>query len=97
MKTKHFSLPVAHTAYEVTLSKKRPKVGKEEVQGYCHYEPRKIAAFDHPTPEVTRACVWHEFFHAVLHELGTDLSQNEALVEGLAIAVMRVRLEVPNL
>lgn len=93
---KRFTLPVAYTQYDVKLTQRPPKVGKEPVQGYCNYGKREIAVHDHGVREIVRATLWHEWAHATLRELGRgDLCHNETLVEGLAIAIMRVRLETP--
>ena len=93
---RRFTLPVAYTSYAVKLTQQPPKVGKEPVQGYCDYTLREIAVHDHGVKDVVRATLWHEWAHATLRELGRpDLCQNETLVEGLAIAIMRVRLEQP--
>jgi hypothetical protein len=91
-----FKLPVAHVNYDVRLSRKPPRVGTEPVQGYCHYGPRKIAVHLHSNAEVVRQTIWHEATHALLRELGrNDLSSNEALVEAIALSIMRIRLEEP--
>jgi hypothetical protein len=96
---KRFTIPVVFTDYTVTLSKKQPKVEKEPVLGYCYYNKRQIAVWDIPTNnELVRATLWHEWFHAALRELGRgELAQDESLVDGLANALMRVRLELPDL
>lgn len=94
-----FELPVAFTEYTLTFAAKPIKVEGEEVLGYCHYAPRVIKVrYDSGNVELVRATAWHEFFHAVFRELGRgDLANNEMLVDGLALAVMRVRLKVPEL
>jgi hypothetical protein len=93
---KRFTIPVAHVNYEVVLTRRPPRVGKEPVQGYCDYRARKIAVHLHSNLEVVRQTIFHEFFHALLYELGRgDLCQNEALVEGVALSVARVRLQEP--
>lgn len=94
---KRFTIPVVFTDYEVTLSKKYPKADGKEVLGYCYYAKREIAVVDLPSnKELTRATVWHEAFHAILRELGRgELTADESLVDGLANAVMRIRLEQP--
>lgn len=93
---KRFKLSVAHVDYDVRLTRRPPRVDREPVQGYCDYKPRKIAVHLHSNMEVVRQTIWHEFAHALLHELGRgDLCHNEALVEGIALSIMRVRLERP--
>ena len=96
---KTFDLPVVFTDYHVTLCANYPKVDGKDVLGYCHYEPRIIKVRYHVSnTELSRATLWHEWFHAALRELGRgELASDEVLVDGLANAVMRVRLEVPSL
>lgn len=94
-----FDLPVVFADYHVELMAKYPKVDGKEVLGYCHYEPRIIKVRYHASnPELVRATLFHEWFHAVFRELGRgELSSDETLVDGLANALMRLRLEVPEL
>jgi hypothetical protein len=94
-----FDLPVVFTSYSVTLSAKYPKVDGRDVLGYCHYEPRVIKVRYHSSNvELVRATLWHEFFHAAFRELGRgELATDESLVDGLANAVMRVRLDLPKI
>jgi hypothetical protein len=87
---KHYELPVVFATYSLTLTPNYPKVDGKDVLGYCHYEPRIIKVRYHSSNvELVRATVWHEFFH--------ELASDEALVDGLANAVMRVRLTLPDL
>lgn len=94
-----FNLPVVFADYHVELTAKYPKVDGKDVLGYCHYEPRIIKVRWHESNvELCRATLYHEFFHAAFRELGRgDLSADESLVDGLANALMRVRLKVPEL
>lgn len=94
-----FALPVVFADYTVSLTAKYPKVNGKDVLGYCHYEPRIIKVRYHASNvELVRATLWHEFFHAAFRELGRgELAGDESLVDGLANAVMRARLEVPSL
>lgn len=93
---RRFTLPIAHVNYEVLLSRKAPKADGEVVQGYCDYKAREIAVHLHGNIEVVRQTLWHEAVHAILQELGrSDLSHNEAFVEGLALSIARIRLEEP--
>jgi hypothetical protein len=93
-----FRLPVAHTTYLVTTNKRKPNCDGELVQGYCNYGARRISLYRNPNAEAMRAALWHEYVHALLHELGRpDMADDEALVEGIAQAVMRVRLEHPEI
>jgi uncharacterized protein YjaZ len=95
---KSFALPIAHTHYKVQFSKKKPRVGKDECQGYCDYKNRKIVIWMNPNTTAMRACLWHEYHHALFYELGHEgLACEEGIVEGMALAIMRVRLEVPTL
>jgi hypothetical protein len=96
---KHYELPVVFATYSLTLTPNYPKVDGKDVLGYCHYEPRIIKVRYHSSNvELVRATVWHEFFHAAFRELGRgELASDEALVDGLANAVMRVRLTLPEL
>jgi hypothetical protein len=90
-----FPIPVAHTTWQVDLYKKYPVADGEKVQGFCDYAKRRIALWINPNEEAMRTCFWHEFSHALLYELGRDDNADDhSLVEGLAIAIMSVRLKV---
>lgn len=87
---KRFSLPVAYANYLVT------PVVKFDDHGKCDFDLRTIIVARNAHRDAMRATLWHEFFHAVFHELGyAELRDDEALVEGLALSLMRVRAEVP--
>ncbi len=94
-----FNLPVVFANYSVTLTAKYPKVDGKDVLGFCHYGPRIIKVrYSASNVELVRATLYHEWFHAAFRELGRgDLANDESLVDGLANALMRVRLEVPEL
>jgi uncharacterized protein YjaZ len=95
---KAFSLPVAFTTYRVEFSRKKPRVGKDDCQGYCDFKNRKIVIWENPNQESMRACLWHEYHHALFYELGHDeLAGEEGIVESMALSIMRVRLEIPDL
>ncbi len=89
---KRFNLPVAFATYAVT------PVVKLKDYGECNFDLRTIVIRKQPHVDAERFVAWHEFFHALMHELGyQSLRDDEAFVESLALAVMRVRLEVPEL
>jgi hypothetical protein len=94
-----FEMPVVFAQYSVTLCHKYPKVDGKEVLGYCHYEPRIIKVrYSTSNVELSKATLLHEWFHAAFRELGRgELAQDEVLVDGLANALMRLRMEVPEL
>lgn len=93
---RRFTLPVAHVTYQVTLQRDRPKVDGKPVQGYCNFDKRQIVVRLTENVETVRQVILHEWFHALFYELGHPaMADNEALVEGAAIAMMRVRLETP--
>ena len=93
---RRFTLPVAHVSYDVELVRKHPRVEGRPVQGYCDFVRRKIVVHIVPNVELLRQTIRHEYFHALFHELGhPQMANDEALVEGCALAEMRVRLEVP--
>jgi hypothetical protein len=95
---KRFRIPVVHTTYRVALTKRKANCDGEAVQGFCNFADRRLSVHDSDNPDTTRAVLWHEFFHAALHELGRpDMRDDEALVEGLALAVMRMRTEHPEI
>lgn len=90
---KRFAIPVAFVNYEVEL------VGElKDAAGECDFSRRRIRIAEGTSAENWRATLWHEIFHALLYELGREkLADDEALVEALAIAIMRIRLDVPHL
>src|SRR5690348_12942602 len=96
---KSITLPVVFADYEVKFTSKYPEVDDKKVNGYCDYSKRLIAVYANPyNPELLRATLWHEFFHAAFRELGrSGLADDESLVDGLANALMRVRLAHPKL
>lgn len=95
---KRFRVPVAHTSYLVTTNKRKPNCDGECVQGYTNYTDKRISVHRNPDEKLARVTFWHEYMHALFHELGRpDLADDEALVEGVAQSLMRVRLEQPEL
>lgn len=93
---RRFTLPVAHVDYEVELVRKQPRMEGKPVQGYCDFDKRKIVVHIVGNVELLRQTIRHEYFHALFYELGHPaMANNEGLVEGCALADMRVRLEVP--
>lgn len=95
---KRFKIPVAFTNYKVVPHKAMPACDGEEVQGYCDFDKKEIHVHIGSSEDLTRAALWHEFFHAVFDTIGrVELVHDEALVESLAQAVMRVRLEHPEI
>ena len=93
---KRLTLPVVFADYKVTLRTRHPEVDGEKVQGFCYFAKSEIVVFDGPNKELTRATMWHESVHAILRELGrSELMNDEALVDGLANAIMRIRLKEP--
>lgn len=93
MKKRAFVVPIAFTDYRVEIVD-----ALKGAAGECDFAKRRIRVDDGTSAENWRATLWHEIFHALLYELGRDkLADDEALVEGLAIAVMRIRTQVPTL
>lgn len=87
---KAFELPVAFTTYHVTPLVKYPDDGK------CNFDLRQIIVKRKELRDTERLIVWHEFFHALMHELGYDeLRDDEGFVSEVSLAVMRVRSEQP--
>jgi len=90
---KPFTLPIAFTEYRVI-----PVAELKGAAGECDFAKRTIRIAEGTSAENWRATLWHEVFHALLFELGRDkLSDDEALVEGLAISIMTLRTKVPHL
>ncbi len=88
-----FDLPVAFTNYKVTTVKRL-----KNASGMCHIDKRTIQIAPATNADNWRATLWHEYFHALMHELGReDLCNDEAFIEGLALSIMRVRNSVPDL
>jgi hypothetical protein len=93
-----FRLPVAHTSYAVNVTKGRPICDGEAVQGYVNYTDRKISVHRNTSSDTMRSCLWHEFVHALMHEIGRpDLADDESFAEAVAQAIMRVRHEQPEI
>lgn len=90
---KPFTLPIAFTEYKVI-----PEAKLKGCAGECDFNKRTIRLAEGTSVENWRATLWHEVFHALLYELGRDkLADDEALVEGLAIAIMTIRAKAPLL
>jgi hypothetical protein len=90
---KSFDLPVVFTTYKVKSAKSLP-----DCVGKCDVEKRVITVANAANLEIARAVIWHEALHALMHELGRpELCGDEALIEGLALSIMRIRVEVPSL
>jgi len=93
MKRSVFTIPVAFTDYKVEMVSALPGAA-----GECDFARKRIRVAEGTSSENWRATLWHEVLHALLYELGHDkLSDNEALVEGLAISIMRIRTQIPDL
>lgn len=93
MKPRTFTIPIAFCDYKVECVN-----ALKGAAGECDFSKKRIRVDEGTSAENWRATLWHEIFHALLYELGRDkLSDDEALVEGLAIAIMRIRLTVPTL
>ncbi len=93
MKPRTFVVPIAFVDYKVEVVE-----ALKGAAGECDFAKRRIRVDGGTSTENWRATMWHEIFHALLYELGRDkLSDDEALVEGLAIAIMRIRLQTPQL
>ncbi len=89
---KRFTLPVAYTSYSVV------PVVKLSDYGECRFDERLIQIRQQAHVDAMRFVLWHEFFHALFHELGyMNLRDDESLVDNLALSIMRVRAEVPTL
>lgn len=90
---KPFTLPIAFTEYKVI-----PVKELKGAAGECDFANRTIRIAEGTSTENWRATLWHEVFHALLYELGRDkLSDDEALVEGLAISIMMLRAKASQL
>lgn len=90
---KKFRIPVAFVDYTVELVKELPGAA-----GECDFAKRRIRIAEGTSAENWRATLFHEYFHALLYELGREkLADDEALVEGLAISIMRLRTDIPHL
>lgn len=87
------SVPVAHAQYKVRTVKglTTREEGRDcKALGETEYE-RKLIYIEHDlAPGPWLMTFWHEWFHAVFHELGYEAdSDNEAKVDSLAQAVTR--------
>lgn len=93
MKPKSFAIPIAFCDYTVEIV---PAI--KGAAGECDFAKRRIRVDAGTSAENWRATLWHEVMHALLYELGREkLSDDEALVEGLAISIMRIRTQIPSL
>lgn len=90
-----FPVPIIHAQWHVDLFKERPRVGGDKVQGYCDYKNRRIGLWINPNELALRAAWWHEFFHALLYEMGDENAADEHdFIQSLADGVMCVRTKV---
>lgn len=98
-----FVMPVLASDYPV-YKVKGLKIEGDPVHGLCDTPEygdkpmtrRRIRVAAERAPDAIRATLWHEFFHAAFAEYGaTDLSDDEALCEAMAQAVLSVRKRVP--
>jgi Zn-dependent peptidase ImmA (M78 family) len=93
MKRRTFTIPVAFATYTVKMVKSLPRAAAQ-----VDLQKREILIADGTSAENWKATLMHEYFHALLWELGrSDLCDNEAFVEGLAIALTRLKVEIPSL
>jgi hypothetical protein len=90
---RRFTLPIAFCDYEVEVVKEL-----DGAAGECDFAKRRIRVDGGTSVENWRATLWHEILHALLWELGREkLADDEALVEGLALCIMRIRKHAPDL
>lgn len=95
-----FKVPVALTEYTVTLHPTPmpdPDDPTDEIQGITKFPERTIEMHTQQSESGLVLTFWHEWLHAVLHELGyPKLCHNENLVEGLSQHLVRAIQAVPN-
>jgi len=94
-----FHLPALYSSYPVTKVKTLT-VGGDASAAVCSTPPEHRRGIQLRAGGLTRdqqrVILWHEAFHAIFHEAGLEANfEDEALVEMLAQAVMRIRKEVP--
>lgn len=91
-----FKLPVGLATYTVKFKKKVVADG-DTCNGICDYEDKIIEIQSTGTLEVQVTTLWHEFTHALLHELGaTALTTDEAFVESVAQNIARAIRALPE-
>lgn len=60
------------------------ETGKYTIMGRCNLELGRIqVSTNYPAAEV-RNTFWHEITHAILHDMGSDLCENERFVTAFA-------------
>jgi len=95
---KVFYLPVAFAEYKIRPVARIDVMTKGDAAGACDLKGRSIMVAEGTNAENWRATLWHEWAHAFFHEMGrTELCNDEALIEALAIAIMQVRMRAPHL
>lgn len=95
-----FKVPVALVEYTVTLRPgpvPDPDDPEEELQGIARFPEKTIEMRTDQSEGGLVLTFWHEWLHAVLHELGYErLCHNENLVEGLSQHLVRAIQAVPS-
>lgn len=93
---KSFKLAIGLATYTVRFKKKLTVTG-DVCNGACDYDKKLIQIELSDNPDVMFHTFWHEFMHAVTHELGaTALSEDEAFVEIVGQAIARAVRALPE-
>lgn len=85
-------IKIGPITYEVvTVPGLRDGADGKKLFGEIKYGSCEIRVESNYAPQQTRQTLWHEIVHIVLVQLGrADESNDEALVDGMAYALMRV-------
>jgi hypothetical protein len=93
---KSFKLPICLHTWTVKV-KKHVLVEGDTCNGSCDYGAKVISIAKADSLDVQVTTFWHEFFHALYHEMGADLlSADEAFVETTAQNVARAIRALPE-
>jgi hypothetical protein len=90
-----FKLLIGLAQYTVKF-KKKVIIQGQAVEGVCMLDSKKIIVDSGSSPDVQFTTFWHEWCHAVLHELGAnELAENEQFVESLSQNIARTIRHMP--
>ena len=74
------AVKVGKSAYRIQYKQRTPK----SMYGSIWYDRKLIEVFKNEDPARERNTFWHELTHAILHEMGHELSRSEKFVTEFA-------------
>lgn len=92
-----WKVPVGLTEYTVREQAVVKDEKGEELQGYCQFDKKRISISTGGAESAQVLAFWHEYLHAVTHELGyEEQCDSENFVESVSSSIARAVFAVPK-